>query len=69
MMNSIFRALGAIMPNLDRWNPLDFLPDARLIPWGLVSQAWLVLVGIYAVILALLGAWWFSRRELGLPAE
>ncbi len=69
MMHSIFRALGAIMPNLDRWNSLDFLPDGRLISWGLAGQAWLMLVGVYAVILALLGAWWFSRRELGLPAE
>jgi LPXTG-motif cell wall-anchored protein len=45
------------------------LTDGRLIPWQLTGQTWLVLAGGYAVILGLLGAGWFSRRELGLPAE
>ena len=62
-------ALNAIMPPLYRFNPLEFLPGGMLISWALVGKAWLVLVGGYAGILALVGAWLFSRRELGLPAD
>lgn len=69
MTRCVFRALGAILPPLSRWDPLDFLPEGRLMTWGFTGQAWLALVGVSSAILAVLGAWWFSRRELGLPTE
>jgi hypothetical protein len=65
----VLLALNAILPPLYRYNPLEFLPDGILISWGLIGKAWLLLVGVYSGMLALVGAWWFSRRELGLPAE
>jgi hypothetical protein len=69
VLPAVYQALSAVLPPLHRFNPLDFLTDGRLIPWQLTGQTWLVLAGGYAVILGLLGAGWFSRRELGLPAE
>ncbi|MBU4274182.1 MAG: ABC transporter permease [Verrucomicrobia bacterium] len=65
----VFVALNALMPSLERLDPLDFLPGGMLISWGLVGKAWLMLACVYAGILALAGAWLFRRRELGLPAD
>ena len=61
--------LNAILPPLDRLNPMDYLPAGRLIAWSLVGQAWILLAVAYVAALALLGAGWLSRRELGLPTE
>ncbi len=66
VLQELFFAVSLIMPPLSRFEPLNILPDGGLISWSLVGETFLVLVGIYSVCLALLGAWLFSRRELGL---
>jgi len=58
-----------VTPPLARFEPLDFLPSGAFIPWMLVGTAWGVLALGYGGALAVLGAWLFSRRELGLAAN
>ncbi len=64
-----FQALNMLMPPLQRFDPLDFITGGAWISWGLTGRAWLILAGAYSGLLALAGAWWLSRRELGLPAD
>lgn len=62
-----FQFLTAILPPLDRFDPLAFLPNSLLIPWRLVGQALGELGGVYSLILILAGAIGLARREIALP--
>ncbi|MDO9542747.1 MAG: hypothetical protein Q7J98_10555, partial [Kiritimatiellia bacterium] len=61
--------LAAILPPLDRFDPLAFLPDSLFIPWSLTGQSLVVLGGIYPLILMLIGAVYLSRREVGISSQ
>jgi len=67
MVRTLFRSIATILPPLDRFDPLAFLPNGTLIPMELVGQALLVLCVLYSLILVLAGAFCLSRREIGLP--
>lgn len=68
LMRAAGWVLQALLPPLERFDPLDFLPSTW-ISWACAGEGLLVLTGIYGGALALLGIWLFSRRELGLPAD
>ncbi|MBI2437369.1 MAG: hypothetical protein HYV36_00940, partial [Lentisphaerae bacterium] len=67
-LRSLIQLERWITPPLARFEPLSFLPTGAFIPWSLVGQAWGILVLAYGGVLALLGIWLFSRREMGLAA-
>jgi len=66
-VRGVFRFIAAVLPPLDRFDPLAFLPNGLLIPIGLSGQALLVLGVLYSSILIVAGALCLSRREVGLP--
>lgn len=66
--NGIIRLAHFITPPLTQFDPLSFLPTGAFIPWALVGTAWATLALGYGGALAVLGAWIFSRREMGLTA-
>lgn len=68
MFSNIFLMLDVIVPPLWRFDPLEILSSGGMISCDYVANAFVVLVGLHAGILALLGAWLFNRRELGLPS-
>ncbi len=65
---AVIGAAHWIAPPLARFEPLAFLPEGEYISWALVGEAWAVLALAYGGLLAALGVWLFSRRELGLAA-
>lgn len=65
----IFQMANWITPPLAKFEPLNFLPTGAFIPWSLVGAAWTILGLAYGGVLAALGAWLFSRREMGLASE
>lgn len=67
-IKGMFFMVKLVLPPLSNYDPLIYLPDAALIPWSVVFHSGAVLIGGYALVWALLGAWLFSRREIGLPA-
>lgn len=64
-----FRLLAVILPPLDRFDPLAFLPDSLFIPWSLAGQSFAVLCVLYPLILMLIGAGCLSRREIGISSQ
>jgi len=69
MVRGSFRLLAAVLPPLDRFDPLAFLPDSLFIPWSLAGHSVAVLCGLYPLFLMLVGAGCLSRREVGLSSE
>ena len=65
----LFRFFVLILSPLERFNPLDFLPDSLYIPWSLVGQSFIMLFCLYPLILLLIGAECLSRRETGISSE
>jgi len=64
----VFNVLNLFVQPLAEFRPLEAVAEGRLVSWGLLGQAALVLILLYAGILALLSAWLFGRREIGLAA-
>jgi len=69
MVRASFHFLAAVLPPLDRFDPLAFLADKLFIPWNLAGQSLAVLCGLYPLILILIGAGCLSRREAGLLSQ
>ncbi len=53
-----------LLPQFDKFNPTHFLVPARLIGWGLIGRAVLVMVCLKASLLLILALIIFSFREL-----
>ena len=53
-----------LFPDLGSYDPVPFLTDGQAVPWGLVGYAAFTIVGIYSVILAVIGGFIFHRREV-----
>lgn len=53
-----------LLPQFDKYSPVQFLVPARLISWGLIGRVALVMVGVKAALLLLVALLIFSFREL-----
>jgi len=49
------------------YDPVDALSTGRMITWGRLAQAVLLVVGVAGGAFASLGIWIFTRRELAAP--
>ena len=55
-----------LVPPLSHLDPLRLLSSGLLVSWQLVGEGFFILICVYSVLLALIGSFIFSRRELGL---
>lgn len=53
-----------LFPDLASYDPVPFLTEGQAVPWGLVGYAAFTIVGVYSVILALIGGAVFHKREV-----
>jgi hypothetical protein len=53
-----------LLPQFDRYNPTSFLVPGRLLTWSFLGRVVLVMIGIKAMVLLVLGLVIFSLREL-----
>ncbi len=58
------RILVQLLPQFDRENPTNFLVQGRQMSWALLGRVALVMVGIKALLLLVIGLVIFSVREL-----
>jgi hypothetical protein len=66
IFRGLFKALSSFVQPLQGPNPLELLSVGQLVNWALVAGTFLIKVGIYSVLLAMLSSWVLSRREIGL---
>ncbi len=67
VVQGMFKVMSWIMPPIWRFDPFELLAYGSMVSWRFTGLAVLVFAGIYTAAPALLGAWLFRRRELGLP--
>ena len=59
-----FVPLVKIMPQFDRFSPVDKLVSARLIPWSFVWRGAFLMIFIKSTLMLLIAVWIFGRREI-----
>ncbi len=52
------------LPQFDAYNPSQLLVKAEYIGWPLIAKVLLIMIGIKAALLVVIGLWVFSKREL-----
>ncbi len=67
LIQGVFTVMNWIMPPLWRFDPFELLAYGSMVSWRFTGLALLIFAGIYSAAPALLSAWLFRRRELGLP--
>ncbi len=67
LLRRIFLLANWIMPPLWQFDPFELLASGSMVSWRFAGSAILIFVGVYTAAPALLSAWLFRRRELGLP--
>lgn len=65
MILHLFKAFQVLTHPVMRFDPVPLLQDGIRIGWALTAEAAAVMVGIYALLTALIGVSLFNRRELG----
>lgn len=53
-----------LFPDLGSYDPVPFLTEGQAVPWGVVGYAAFTIVGVYGVILAVIGGFAFHKREV-----
>ena len=59
-----FVPLVKLMPQFDKFSPVEYLVQARLISWSFVSEAAFSMVAVKSLILLVLCIWIFNKREI-----
>lgn len=62
----VFKAMHVVTEPLVRFDPVPLLADGRRVSWPMVLEAGGTLGVGYVSVVALLGLWRFTRREVGL---
>ena len=60
----IFRGILALIKTVDVASPVESLSNGESITWSILGMAWLQVVGAFGGLVAAIGIWLFSRREL-----
>ena len=58
------RPIMKMLPQFDKFNPTSFIVPARVITWSILTQAFVSMVLIKSLILWLLSALIFKRKEI-----
>ena len=69
IIRGVFRVFKYALAPVERFNPLDYLPDGICLTWSLTLQSMLVLFCFYPLLLLAAGAACLRRREVGLVSE
>ena len=69
IIRGVFRVFEYALAPVERFNPLDYLPDGICLTWSLTLQSMLVLFCFYPLLLLAAGAACLRRREVGLVSE
>ncbi|MBI1840342.1 MAG: ABC transporter permease [Verrucomicrobia bacterium] len=60
----VFRGVLALVKAVDVASPVESLSNGQSITWSILGTAWLQVVGGFGGVVAGIGIWLFSRREL-----
>lgn len=64
-----FRFFNSVLGPVRQFDVLAALPRGETVPWSTVGRAFAIMALGYSGVIALVGIWFFNRRELGLPSE
>jgi len=64
LQSYFFEPVIKLMPQFDKFDPVQYLVPARLLSWSMVAEAAVLMICIQAVLLLLIASFIFSYREV-----